>query len=132
MRNIRRNGHRGEHWHGHQRVALGYSSKGGRSDWRASLFSIFVDRLSRRVSIEALWKAFGEYGKVMDVFIPFHDSGNRERNTTFAFVRYKQKSEMLKAIEEGNMRRIDGWFIRVKEASYSWRARRVSRSNLFQ
>ena len=30
---------------------------------------------------------------------------------------------MLRAIEHGNNRKVDGWFIRVKKASYGWKVR---------
>ncbi|XVE49437.1 hypothetical protein DITRI_Ditri01bG0082300 [Diplodiscus trichospermus] len=119
----RSGGYRGEQWRDKQRASVGHSSNGGRLDWRASLFFVFVDRLGRKVSKGALWDAFGEYGKVMDVFISYSVRGNRIRNTTFAFVRYQHRSEMLKAIEKGNLRRIDGWVIRVKEPLYGWGAR---------
>ncbi|XVE67271.1 hypothetical protein DITRI_Ditri08aG0147200 [Diplodiscus trichospermus] len=77
-------------------------------DWRASLFTIFVNNLSCRLSKGALWEAFNAYGRVRDVYIHYSAKGDRGKKTTFAFVRYKFKSEMFKAIEVGNNRRIDG------------------------
>ncbi|EOY05344.1 Uncharacterized protein TCM_020363 [Theobroma cacao] len=44
--------------------------------------------------------------------------------TTFAFVRYKEINEMEKAINYGNGRRLDGFFITVKKADYGWDQRR--------
>ena len=89
-------------------------------DWRSSLFTIFIGNLSNIVSRRALWDAFLEYGKVMDIYIP---RGNNIpfKGSTFAFVRYKLEFEMVKAIEHGNYRRIDGWNIKVKKASYGWK-----------
>ncbi|XVE83756.1 hypothetical protein DITRI_Ditri16bG0112000 [Diplodiscus trichospermus] len=63
----------------------------------------------------------------MDIYIPFSVRANRARRITFAFVRYKFKSEMMTTIEEGNNRRIKGWHIKVKKASYGWRERRFVR-----
>ncbi|XVE50486.1 hypothetical protein DITRI_Ditri01bG0166100 [Diplodiscus trichospermus] len=68
-------------------------------DWRAILFSVFIDNLSRRVSRGALWEAFSEYGRVVDVFISFYGGGHGVKETIFAFVRYKHKSELTKAIK---------------------------------
>ncbi|XVF13303.1 hypothetical protein REPUB_Repub08aG0197100 [Reevesia pubescens] len=64
----------------------------------------------------ALWEAFSQYGKVMDVYISFYDRAGKARVATFAFVRYKSRTEMVKAIFEGSNRKMDGRFIRVKEA----------------
>ena len=92
-------------------------------DWRSSLFTIFVGNLSNRVSRGSLWEAFLSYGKVMDVFI--HQTSRRSnKESTFAFVRYRKESEMIKAIEQGHGRKVDGWFIRVNKASYGWGDRR--------
>ncbi|XVE84637.1 hypothetical protein DITRI_Ditri17bG0028600 [Diplodiscus trichospermus] len=102
---------------GIQNTILGYTLKWDFLDWRANIYSIFVDNLNRRVSKEALWEAFSEFGRVMIVFISFSVISNRDKETTFAFVRYKFRSEMMKAIVDGNNRKIDRWFIRVKEAS---------------
>ena len=77
-----------------------------------------MENLSR-VSRRTLWEAFLSYGKVMDVFI--HRTNNQSvKASTFAFVRYKKEAEMLEAIDQGNGRRVDGWLIRVKKASYGW------------
>ena len=57
---------------------------------------------------------------MVDVYIP-RGRKSSNKDTAFAFVRYKFESESLKAIEKGNNRRIDGWYIRVKKASYGWK-----------
>ena len=97
-------------------------------DWRSSLFTIFVGNLSYRVPRRALWEAFLSYGRVMDVYIP-RDRKHPSNASTFAFVRYKRESEMIKAIEYGNGRLVDGWSIKVKKATYGWgdRAKPVSK-----
>ncbi|XVF26346.1 hypothetical protein REPUB_Repub14bG0008100 [Reevesia pubescens] len=56
------------------------------------------------------------YGRVLDVYISRFDKEGRIRNVTFAFVRYKFAHEAVKAIEEGNNRKIDGRFIKVQKA----------------
>ena len=78
-----------------------------------------MGNLSKRVSRKALWEAFLEYGQVVDVYTP-RVSNRPAKGFTFAFVRYKLEFEMWKAIENGNNRRVDGRFIRVKKASYGW------------
>ncbi|XVE62754.1 hypothetical protein DITRI_Ditri06bG0144700 [Diplodiscus trichospermus] len=65
-------------------------------------------RIGKRVSKGTLWEAFNAYGRLKDVYIHYSTKGDRGKETTFVFVRYKFKSEMLKAIEVGNNRRIDG------------------------
>ncbi|XVE51579.1 hypothetical protein DITRI_Ditri02bG0052800 [Diplodiscus trichospermus] len=66
---------------------------------------------------------------MMDVFVSFSFRRNRNRDITFGFVRYKCKYEMVKAIQYGNNRKIDGWIIRVKEAIYGWNERRLRKSD---
>ncbi|XVE91648.1 hypothetical protein REPUB_Repub01dG0028300 [Reevesia pubescens] len=52
----------------------------------------------------------------MDVYISFFYKVRKAKAVTFAFVRYKFRHEMVKAITEGTNRKMDGCFIRVKEA----------------
>ncbi|XVE90105.1 hypothetical protein DITRI_Ditri20bG0050800 [Diplodiscus trichospermus] len=79
-------------------------------DWRVNLFTIFVDRLSTRVSRKALLEVFNLYGKVVDVFIPLRKR-REDSKTTFALVRYKHENEMRRATERANNRKIDGWHV---------------------
>ncbi|XVF18650.1 hypothetical protein REPUB_Repub11eG0041000 [Reevesia pubescens] len=65
-----------------------------------------------------LWEAFGSYEKVMDVYLSSVVRSGQARSVNFAFVRYKLRDEMTKAILEGNDRKMDGRFIKVKEALY--------------
>lgn len=60
----------------------------GDVDWRAQLQTIFVDRLSKRVSKRALSSIFNSYGVVVDCFIPSVYKRNGSR-FTYAFVRFK-------------------------------------------
>ncbi|XVE84681.1 hypothetical protein DITRI_Ditri17bG0032900 [Diplodiscus trichospermus] len=99
----------------------GYGSKQGPSKegfmlWKTKLFSVFVGKLSTRVSERALWELFSLYGRVVDVYFPVTSKVNRERRTGYAFVRYKFEYEMRRAIQEGNNRKVDGWRIRVERA----------------
>ncbi|XWS08054.1 hypothetical protein CRYUN_Cryun41cG0044900 [Craigia yunnanensis] len=91
-----------------ERVRAKGTELGGASavDWRSSLFSIFLGNLSTRVSRSALWEVFLQYGMVVDVYISY--ATNRHlKDGTFAFVRYKRESEMWRAIEDGNNRRVE-------------------------
>ncbi|XVE88157.1 hypothetical protein DITRI_Ditri19aG0045700 [Diplodiscus trichospermus] len=89
-------------------------------DWRENLFSVFVGNLSYRVSKSALKDVFDLYGIVRDVFIGAHRSWRCHKGITFVLVRYRTLAEMQRVIREGNNRHIDGWNIRVKEASFGW------------
>ncbi|XVE52546.1 hypothetical protein DITRI_Ditri02bG0130500 [Diplodiscus trichospermus] len=62
---------------------------------------------------------------MMNIFISYSIKGNRDKETTFAFVSYMYRSEMMKAIKAANNKRIDGWCIRVKEAAYGSKERRL-------
>ena len=105
-----------------QRTGVDYRRKVVVQDWRSRLFTVFVDNLSHRVPKGALWEAFCDYGKVMDVYIPLQRK-LAHKDSIFGFVRYKQKTEMMKAITNGNNRKIDGRLIKVKKASYGWMLR---------
>ncbi|XVE75525.1 hypothetical protein DITRI_Ditri12bG0100600 [Diplodiscus trichospermus] len=95
----------------------------GMKDRRDVWHTIFIGRLSTMVSKRALWECFGQYGKVKGVFIP-HSTKRGRREFTFGFVRYKYEYEMMKAIELGNNRKIDGGSIVVNKARYSWSKRK--------
>ena len=117
----RRQNSQRNHWTGTDR-----KRKDAQPDWRSNLYSAFVDNLSLRVSKGALWDAFCDYGRVVDVYIPRFSKRQNIKGTTFAFVRYKFKSELMIAIEGGNNRRIDGWQIKVKKAIFTWKERSSS------
>ncbi|XVF27243.1 hypothetical protein REPUB_Repub14bG0089700 [Reevesia pubescens] len=98
-----------------------------RSDWRSGFFTVFMENVSCRISKSALREAFSAYGEVMDVYISFFNKYGKARPVTFAFVRFKHRREMEKTIKEGNNRRMDSRFIKVKEAAYSKEKVRWSR-----
>ncbi|XVF28873.1 hypothetical protein REPUB_Repub15cG0070000 [Reevesia pubescens] len=75
-----------------------------------------MGNLSCKVSRNALWDAFNQYGRVVDVFISLSEKQGKSRSFMFAFVRYKWIHEALKAIKEGNDKKIDGKIISVKKA----------------
>ncbi|OMP00104.1 hypothetical protein COLO4_12912 [Corchorus olitorius] len=78
-------------------------------DWRSSLFSVFISRLSRKVSRKSLWSAFSEYGKVADVFIQ-HPNRLKGHDTTktYAFVRFWKEKEAKLALEKADYRFLEG------------------------
>ncbi|XVF87533.1 hypothetical protein PTKIN_Ptkin18bG0127900 [Pterospermum kingtungense] len=94
------------------------------SDWRNNLFTIFVERLSKRVSRKALWELFELFKRVVDVFIP-RGMRNPISSTTFAFIRYRMEIEMFNVIRIWNNRRIDGWVVSVKKVDYGWKERKM-------
>ncbi|XVE68974.1 hypothetical protein DITRI_Ditri09bG0113300 [Diplodiscus trichospermus] len=102
---------------GASRVQSSYSY-----DWRDNLFTIFMDRLSRRLSKRPLWEAFNDYCRVVDTFVLYKDKGRR-KSITFTFVRSRHDFEMRRVIETENNRRIDGWNIIVKIVDYGWKER---------
>ncbi|XVE77016.1 hypothetical protein DITRI_Ditri13aG0028100 [Diplodiscus trichospermus] len=77
---------------GSRRNHLGWRRGLFEEDWRASLFTVFINNLSRRVSKRALWEVFSIYGRVLDVFINFKS----RKPATYAFVRYKTVKEGIK------------------------------------
>ncbi|XVF07560.1 hypothetical protein REPUB_Repub06bG0149800 [Reevesia pubescens] len=89
------------------------------SDWRSNLYTMFVENISCRISKSALCDSFSVYGRVVDVYILLFNKDGKVRPVTFAFVRFKYRFELDKTIREGNNRKMDGRFIRVKEASIS-------------
>ncbi|XVF77530.1 hypothetical protein PTKIN_Ptkin14bG0052100 [Pterospermum kingtungense] len=95
------------------------SSSRGAKDWRDSLFTVFIDRLSIRVSRSILWELFNHYGKVVDVFLPSKYSHQFKR-IRFTFVRYKLEAEMHRAIQMANGTVVDGFCVTVKKASIGW------------
>ncbi|KAL4282967.1 hypothetical protein GQ457_16G007830 [Hibiscus cannabinus] len=79
-------------------------------------FSVFIDNVSKRIHRTTLGEAFEEYGKVLDVFVAYHNIKRRSSATTFAFVRFRLKGEAQNAIVKANGRIMDGFRIRVFDA----------------
>ncbi|XVF06767.1 hypothetical protein REPUB_Repub06bG0079100 [Reevesia pubescens] len=87
-------------------------------NWSSDLYTVFVENVSRIISKRTLWEGSNSYGKVMDVYISLFDKSGKPRLVTFAFVRFKLKSEFEKAILEGNNRLMNGRVIKAKAAKY--------------
>ncbi|XVE85972.1 hypothetical protein DITRI_Ditri17bG0134800 [Diplodiscus trichospermus] len=107
---------------GSRRNHLGWRHGSFEVDWRASLFTVFINNLSRRVSRRALWEVFSIYGRVLDVFINFKS----RKPATYAFVRYKTVKERMRTIAERNNRFIDGQLIMVKKVTFGRKERKQS------
>ncbi|KAL4387432.1 hypothetical protein GQ457_09G028790 [Hibiscus cannabinus] len=75
--------------------------------------SVFVDFISKRIHRATLKEAFSGYGKVIDTYIAYNNPGRLNRSYTFAFVRFSNREEALRAVEFGNNRRMDGFTIKV-------------------
>ncbi|OMP14140.1 hypothetical protein COLO4_00259 [Corchorus olitorius] len=102
---------------------------GGRSytvDWRSNLYSIFVTSLSHRVTRNALWDAFSDYGHLADVFI--HRGGERKGRTTFAFVRYWREKDAFSALQKADSRYLEGVRIKVYKAKLTNRGHLAEKS----
>ncbi|KAK8661203.1 hypothetical protein V6N13_052101 [Hibiscus sabdariffa] len=86
------------------------------------VFTVFVDRVSKCIHRAALWEAFSDYGKISDVYIAYWNRKRRLMKHTFAFIRFFSKEDIQKAINGGNGRRMDGFFILDKEARFQRKA----------
>ncbi|CAO2813892.1 unnamed protein product [Amaranthus hypochondriacus] len=78
--------------------------------------SLFVDGISRKVSLQDLRRIFEQEGSVMDVYI----SGKKRKKEkdSFGFVRYNSTKEALKAIEKLDGFVIHGSKLKVSMAKY--------------
>ncbi|KAE8667673.1 hypothetical protein F3Y22_tig00112383pilonHSYRG00281 [Hibiscus syriacus] len=90
----------------------------GRAESRGVLWVAFVDNLSKGVHISVLWKHFSFHGKVIKVFIPFVNRRPNYMVSTFAFVHFASKEDLLKAVERMNNLVIDGRRVLVSIAKY--------------
>ncbi|XP_041362641.1 serine/arginine-rich splicing factor 2-like [Gigantopelta aegis] len=80
------------------------------------MYSLKVDNLTYRTTIEDLKRSFEKYGDVGDVYIP-RDRFTRE-SRGFAFVRYYDKRDAEDAIDCMDGAVMDGREIRVQMARY--------------
>ena len=80
------------------------------------MYSLKVDNLTYRTTIEDLKRSFEKYGDVGDVYIP-RDRFTRE-SRGFAFVRYYDKRDAEDAIDCMDGAIMDGREIRVQMARY--------------
>ena len=70
---------------GEEEDSVSSEKKDAKYDWRSNLHSAFVDNLSLRVSKGALWDAFCEYGRVVDVYIHRLFWGNNNKGVIVIF-----------------------------------------------
>ncbi|KAK8663275.1 hypothetical protein V6N13_083098 [Hibiscus sabdariffa] len=74
---------------------------------------VFVDYVSKRIHKASLKEAFSGYGRVTDVYIAYYNPRRSRKRYTFAFVRFSTRAEAVKAIEMGNNRSMDGFYLKV-------------------
>ncbi|KAK8517640.1 hypothetical protein V6N12_016482 [Hibiscus sabdariffa] len=75
--------------------------------------SIFVNFVSNRIHRATLRNAFLEYGKVIGTYIAYHNVKRIKSKHTFAFVRFASRDDAERAVERGNNKRMDGFYIKV-------------------
>eukprot|EP00088_Acartia_fossae_P053261 TRINITY_DN6050_c0_g2_i1.p1 TRINITY_DN6050_c0_g2~~TRINITY_DN6050_c0_g2_i1.p1 ORF type:complete len:240 (+),score=57.94 TRINITY_DN6050_c0_g2_i1:48-722(+) len=80
------------------------------------MYSLKVDGLSHRTSLEDLESLFEKYGRVGDIYIP-KDHRTRE-SRGFGFVRYYSKHDAEDAIDSLDGRKFDGRELSVQYARY--------------
>ncbi|KAE8729704.1 Cysteine synthase D1 isoform 1 [Hibiscus syriacus] len=90
----------------------------GRAESRGVPWVAFVDNLSKGVHRSSLWKRFSFHGKVIKVFIPFVNRRPNYKVSTFAFVHFASKKDLLKAVERMNNVVINGRRVMVSIAKY--------------
>ncbi|KAK8511119.1 hypothetical protein V6N12_033400 [Hibiscus sabdariffa] len=74
--------------------------------------SVFVNFVSKRIHT-TLRDAFSEYGKVIGTYIAYHNVKRTKSRHTFVFVRFASRDDAERAVERGNNRRMDGFYIKV-------------------
>ncbi|KAK8526155.1 hypothetical protein V6N13_017213 [Hibiscus sabdariffa] len=74
---------------------------------------VFVNFVSKRIHSSTLREAFAGYGTVLDIYIAYNNPSRFNKKYTFAFVRFSSREEAAKAVELGNMRKMDGFTIKV-------------------
>ncbi|XP_039006146.1 uncharacterized protein LOC120133680 [Hibiscus syriacus] len=75
--------------------------------------TVFVNNVSKRIHSETLKETFQAYGVVTDVFIAYRSRRRETVGSTFAFVRFRSKSEADTAVRRADGRIMDGFKIRV-------------------
>ncbi|KAL4290173.1 hypothetical protein GQ457_14G001210 [Hibiscus cannabinus] len=94
---------------------IGQGVRNGESN---QLFTLYVDDISARLHWKGLWFAFGRHGDVAEAFIA------RKRNTKgrrFGFVRYRNRTDAVRATERLNGFFLYGSKISVTPAKYKRR-----------
>ncbi|GMI76022.1 hypothetical protein HRI_001271500 [Hibiscus trionum] len=83
-------------------------------------FTVFVNHVSKRIHRLTLQEAFSVYGEVADVYIAYNNVKRKNRRDTFAFIRFAKQGEAMKAIEQGDGRRMDGFNIKCYMGRSVW------------
>ncbi|KAK2640632.1 hypothetical protein Ddye_028427 [Dipteronia dyeriana] len=92
-------------------------------DFRANLFSIFIDNLNPNVDVAFLWSVFKVFGRVRDVFL---SSKFSSRKSCYAFNRFDSMEEASKVAKSVDGIHVYGWPIRVNLAEIGWNNQRSS------
>ncbi|KAK3182737.1 hypothetical protein Dsin_030023 [Dipteronia sinensis] len=83
----------------------------GRKDFRAKLFSVFIDNLNSKVDVACLWTVFKVFGRIRDVFL---SSKFNSRRKGFAFIRFESLEEASRVAKAVEGMHVSGWPIRAK------------------
>ncbi|KAE8701632.1 Guanylate kinase 1 [Hibiscus syriacus] len=84
-----------------------------RRDQVSKCYIVFVNNVSKRIHRDTLNKAFQAYRAVSDVFIAYRSRRRLTVDSTFAFVRFRSKSEADTAVRRADGRIMNGFKIRV-------------------
>ncbi|KAK1567862.1 hypothetical protein Q3G72_017572 [Acer saccharum] len=96
-------------------------SGGYRSDYRDSLYSVFIDNINPMTEVDCLWGVFKVFGRVRDIFLSAKISSRRSR---YAFIRFGTREEALKVAKTVHGMHAYGWPINASMAEYDWNDRR--------
>ncbi|PPS03924.1 hypothetical protein GOBAR_AA16735 [Gossypium barbadense] len=86
------------------------------TDNHQKFFIAFIGSSNKGISRLIVKKFFEKYGNDGDVYMVFHSLRRRDKETTFAFVRFKYKVGLEKAVNEGNHIVQNGFCLRVFKA----------------
>ncbi|KAE8686634.1 hypothetical protein F3Y22_tig00111053pilonHSYRG00090 [Hibiscus syriacus] len=89
------------------------ASKMERCDQGLKWHTVFVNNVSKRIHSKILKELFQSYGVVTDIFIAYRSRRRLSADSTFAFVRFRSKSEADSAVRRADGRIMDGFKIRV-------------------
>ncbi|KAK8663775.1 hypothetical protein V6N13_083580 [Hibiscus sabdariffa] len=101
--------------------------------------TVCVNFVSKRISQSTLREAFEVYGRVTEVYIAYKNPRRIKMRRTFAFIRFSNMGEALRAVEFRNNRKMDGFIIKVfleknltEEMKIDRKQRQLSRSGVMQ
>ncbi|KAK8585990.1 hypothetical protein V6N13_130516 [Hibiscus sabdariffa] len=78
----------------------------------------FIDKLSKRISREALKELCRHHGKVVGVYISFVNRKPKYKFSTFAFVHFAWLSDLEMTINRLNKAKVDGKVIVISKARF--------------